>query len=429
MIMIINKALKLKLNPDTEQYSKFITYFGCCRFIYNFYLAERFKFYEKEIKPLGNDKKAKEEAWKKFKETPLRDLKIKYPWLKEADSQGICNSYMDLRGAFNRFYKGLANLPKFHSKKLKNSYRTVKLRNCINWNEHYNEVPKIGKVEFYQSNAPKWYKNRVKICSLTFSKTPGNDIYVSINFEVKVKLQEKKFDNDSQVIGLDFDCDDMYIDSNGKSALKDFGFKKHTQLNNKKLSHLRKQLSRKLKNSKNREKARIKLARFEERIANRRRDWIEKETNRLVNSYQVIGIENLSIKGMMKGSRNAKNYLDISWGTFVTRLEQKAKFKNCQVIKVDKFFASSQLCSSCGYKNPDVQKRHLENWTCPQCGHVHQRDENAALNIKNEAINVLRGAEENQLNSSSKENLSDSPLLDTVNQELQNVTNGNEGIN
>ena len=429
MIMIINKALKLKLNPDTEQYSKFITYFGCCRFIYNFYLAERFKFYEKEIKPLGNDKKAKEEAWKKFKETPLRDLKIKYPWLKEADSQGICNSYMDLRGAFNRFYKGLANLPKFHSKKLKNSYRTVKLRNCINWNEHYIEVPKIGKVEFYQSNAPKWYKNRVKICSLTFSKTPGNDIYVSINFEVKVKLQEKKFDNDSQVIGLDFDCDDMYIDSNGKSALKDFGFKKHTQLNNKKLSHLRKQLSRKLKNSKNREKARIKLARFEERIANRRRDWIEKETNRLVNSYQVIGIENLSIKGMMKGSRNAKNYLDISWGTFVTRLEQKAKFKNCQVIKVDKFFASSQLCSSCGYKNPDVQKRHLENWTCPQCGHVHQRDENAALNIKNEAINVLRGAEENQLNSSSKENLSDSPLLDTVNQELQNVTNGNEGIN
>ena len=174
---------------------------------------------------------------------------------------------------------------------------------------------------------------------------------------------------------------------------------------------------------------RIKLARFEEHIANCRRDWIEKETNRLVNSYQVIGIENLSIKGMMKGSRNAKNYLDISWGTFVTRLEQKAKFKNCQVIKVDKFFASSQLCSSCNYKNPDVQKYHLENWTCPHCGQVHQRDENAALNIKNEAIRVLRQAEENQLNSPPKENLSDSPLLDTVNQELQNVTNGNEGTN
>ena len=427
--MIINKALKLKLNPNTEQYSKFITSFGCSRFIYNFYLAERFKFYEKEIKPLGDDKKAKEEAWKKFKETPLKDLKNKYPWLKEADSRSICNSYMDLRGAFNRFYKGLANLPKFHSKKLKNSYRTVKLRNCINWNEHYIEVPKIGKVEFYQSNAPKWYKDRVKICSLTFSKTPGNDIYVSINFEVKVKLQEKNFNNDNQAIGLDFDCDDMYIDSNGKSALKDYGFEKHKQLNDKKLSHLQRQLFRKLKNSKNREKARIKLARFEEHIANCRKDWIEKETNRLVNSYQVIGIENLSIKGMMKGSRNAKNYLDISWSTFVTRLEQKAKFKNCQVIKVDKFFASSQLCNSCGYKNPDVQKYHLEKWICPQCGQVHQRDENAALNIKDKAINVLRQAEENQLDSSSKENLSDSPLLDTVNQELQNVTNGNEGIN
>ena len=247
---------------------------------------------------------------------------------------------MDLRGAFNKFYKGLANLPKFHSKKLKNSYRNPQMKqNCINWNEHYIEVPKIGKVKFYQNNAPKWYKNRVKICSLTSSKTPGNDIYVSINFEIKVKLQEKKFDNDNQAIGLDFDCDDMYIDSNGKSALKDFGFKKHKQLNIKKLSRLQRQLSRKLKNSKNREKVRIKLARFEEHIANCRKDWIEKETNRLVNSYQVIGIENLSIKGMMKGSKNAKNYLDISWSTFVTRLEQKAKFKNCQVIKIDKFFA------------------------------------------------------------------------------------------
>jgi putative transposase len=178
--------------------------------------------------------------------------------------------------------------------------------------------------------------------------------------------------------------------------LKDFGFKKQKQLHLQKLSHLQRQFVRKCKNSKNQEKARIKLARFEEHIANCRKDWIEKETLRLVNSYQLIGLENLSIQGMMKGSKNAKNYLDISWSTFVSKLEQKSQFKNCQVVKVNRFFASSQICSCCGFKNPDVQKFHLQRWICPQCGNEHQRDKNAAVNIRTEAIRVLREAEENQ---------------------------------
>lgn len=395
--IIINKALKLKLNPNLSQYSQFVKFFGCERFVYNFYLNEKNQFYEKEIKPLGNDKKARNEAWKLFKETPLSELKKQYPFLKEADSQGIANAYMNLRMAYQKFYSGLAKLPKFHSRKSKNSYKNCMMKqNCLNWNEHYIEVPKIGKVSFYNSKAPKWYKNRTKICSLTFSKTPANDIYVSILFEVRVKPQKKEFNDENQAIGLDFDCDDMYIDSNGKSALKDFCFKKQKQLNLKKLSHLQRQFLRKCKNSKNREKARIKLAKFEEHIANCRKDWIEKETLRLVNSYQLIGIENLSIQGMMKGSRNAKNYQDISWYTFISKLEQKAQFRNCQVVKVNKFFASSQICNCCGFKNPDVQKLHLQNWKCPQCGQEHQRDKNAALNIRAEAIRVLRESEESE---------------------------------
>lgn len=394
-IIISNKALKLKLNPSSSQYSQFLKSFGCERFVYNFYLNEKNQFYEKEIKPLGNDKKARNAVWKTFEETPLAELKKQYPFLKEADSQGIANAYMNLRTAYQKFYSGLAKLPKFHSRKTKNSYKNSMMKqNCLNWNEHTIEVPKIGKVNFYQNKAPKWYKNRTKICSLTFSKTPSNEIYVSILFEIRVNSQKKEFNDENQAIGLDFDCDDMYIDSNGKSALKDFGFKKQKQLNSKKLSHLQRQFVRKCKNSKNREKARIKLARLEEHIANSRKDWIEKETLRLVNSYQLIGVENLSIQGMMKGSRNAKNYLDISWSTFVSKLEQKSQFRNCQIIKVNRFFASSQLCNCCGFKNPDVQKFHLQRWTCPQCGNEHQRDENAALNIKAEAIRVLREAEE-----------------------------------
>lgn len=407
---ISNKALKLKLNPTTSQYSQFLKSFGCERFVYNFYLAERNNFYEKEIKSLGNDKKARNTVWKTFKETPLAELKKKYPFLKEADSQGIANAYMNLRAAYQKFYSGLAKLPKFHSRKTKNSYKNSMMKqNCLNWNEHTIEVPKIGKVKFFQNKAPKWYKNRTKVCSLTFSKTPSNEIYVSILFEVKLSFTEKtksKNIDESQIIGLDFDCDDMYIDSNGKSALKDFGFQKQKQLNSKKLSHLQRQFLRKVKNSKNKEKARIKLVKFEEHIANCRKDWIEKETNRLVNSYQVISVENLSIQGMMKGSRNAKNYQDIAWSTFVSKLEQKSQFRNCQIVKIDKFFASSQLCNCCGFKNPDVQKFHLQRWTCPQCGNEHQRDENAALNIKAEAIRVLREPEENREKSNSQNCLS-----------------------
>lgn len=400
---IANKALKLRLYPSTEQYQYFLKCFGCERFVYNYYLNEKNEFYNVNIKPLGNDKKARSVVWKCFEETPLKELKTKYPWLKEADSQGIANAYMNLKGAYQKFYSGLAKLPKFHSKKSKNSFKNSMMKqNCLDWNEHTVEVPKIGKISFRNRDVPKWYKNKMKVCSLTFSKTCSNNIYVSILFEVRIEAVKKHFNSENQAIGLDFDCDDMYINSNGKSALKDFGFKKQKQEHLKTLSHLQRQYARKIKGSKNKEKARIKLALYEEHIANCRKDWIEKETKRLTDSYQLIGLENLSIQGMMKGSKNAKNYQDISWSSFMSKLQQKAEYKNCQVIKIDKFFASSQICSCCGYKNPIVQKKHLERWTCPNCGKEHQRDENASINIKNEAIRVLREAEESEEKSSTK---------------------------
>ena len=397
-----NKALKLRLYPTEKQYQYLLKCFGCERFVYNFYLAEKNDFYEKNISPLV-DKKARNAVWKTFEETPLKDLKEKNPFLKEADSQGVANAYMNLRAAFQRFYTGKANLPRFHSKKSKNSFKNSMMKqNCLNWNNHVIEAPKIGKIAFKNRSVPKWYKNKKKICSLTFSKTASGNIYVSILFEVKIQVISKsKTISENQAIGLDFDCDDMYIDSNGKSALKDFGFKKQKQLNLKKLSHLQRQKERKRKGSRNREKARIKLAKFEEYISNCRRDWIEKEALRLVRNYKLIGIENLSIKGMMRGSRNAKNYQDIAWGTFVSKLEQKSQNRDCQVIKIDRFYASSQTCSICGYKFKEVQEKHLENWKCPQCGAVHQRDFNAAINIRSEAIRVRREAAESEENSHS----------------------------
>ena len=281
--------------------------------------------------------------------------------------------------------------------------------NFFNWNEKTVDLPKIGKIKFQHRNLPKWYKNRTKVCSYTCSKNPNGKYYITILFEVNLSFKQKPKSNEineNQVIGLDFDCDDMYIDSNGKSALKDFGFVKQKQENLPKLSHLQRQYARTVKGSKNKEKLRIKLASLEEHIANARLDWIEKETLRLTKENQLIGLENLSIQEMMKGSKNAKNYQDISWSTFVNKLQWKSEKYGCHVIKIDRFFPSSQTCNCCGFKNKEVQIKHLEKWTCPQCGAKHQRDENAAKNIAVESYKVLREAEESQEKSNPKDYLS-----------------------
>ena len=206
-------------------------------------------------------------------------------------------------------------------------------------------------------------------CSILFEK--NQDIYQTINI--------------NEAIGLDFSPDCLYINDSGESAPN---FRKAKQENKKKLTKLQRNLARKQKGSKNREKARVKLAKFENHIANIRRDYREKETLRLVRENDVIGVEDLNIQAMEKFSHNAKNYVDTSWYTFVTRLEQKAKFHNCLVIKSGRFYPSSKTCNHCGFINKDL-KLSDRVWTCPQCGEEIQRDQNAAKNLKDNALKIL----------------------------------------
>ena len=440
-----NLALKLRLNPSQEQKSYLDKTFGCVRFIYNYLLDSRNQFYENSIVPLRKQldyyekvqkleelqkspkenksevknlkaeleaiKKITNQEYKKYQEPKVSELTQQFPFLKEANGQGKANAVMNLRSAYSNFFSGKSEKPKFHSKKQKNSFKDSMMRqDFLDWNSKMVELPKIGKIKFSHRNLPKWYRNRTKVCSYTCSRNPNGKYYITILFEVKLDFKEKAKAiqiDESQVIGLDFDCDDMYVDSNGKSALKDFGFKKQKQENLSKLSHLQRQYARKIKSSKNKERLRIKIASLEEHIANARLDWIEKESLRLTKENQLIGLEDLSIQGMMRGSKNAKNYQDIAWSTFVSKLKWKGERYGCYIIKIDKFFASSQTCSCCGFKNPDVQKFHLENWTCPECGQIHQREFNAAKNIRSEAIRVLREAEENQEKSQEAEMLKD----------------------
>ena len=180
---------------------------------------------------------------------------------------------------------------------------------------------------------------------------------------------------------MDFSPSEMYINSDGKSG-KDFGYVAQKQTHHKQLQKLSRRLAKKQKGSNNRNKARVKLARLEEHIANSRKDWIEKESLRLVKTYEKIVVEDLNLKGISKFLRNAKNMNDTSWSTFVTRLQAKGKDYDCKIIKADRYFPSSQLCSKCGFQYKGLKLSERE-WTCCNCGTHHIRDVNAAINLKN----------------------------------------------
>ena len=218
---------------------------------------------------------------------------------------------------------------------------------------------------------------------MTVSRNACGEYYCSILFERKQDLEQNIRLSNS--VGLDFSPGSLYVDSSNNTALN---YKPYKQLNEKKLAKLQRKLARKKKGSNNREKARVKLARFEKHISDSRKDYIEKETLRLVRSYDVIGIEDLNLQGMMKFSHNAKNYVDTSWYTFTQKLSWKAQFNNCIIVKSDRFYPSSKTCNHCGYVNQKLTLRDRK-WVCPSCGSEIIRDQNAGKNLRDNAINLI----------------------------------------
>lgn len=384
-------ALKVRIYPTPEQTVLINKTLGCCRQLYNTMLASRLDFYDKNIRDKKLSKVEKSKVYKSYKAPTEKELKEQFDYMKEVSSVALQQSRRDMKSAFDKFFKQLAKFPKFHSKKQKNSYREINVNNnCkFDWNHRTITLPKIGEVKFKNRKLPKWLKADDKVCNITVSKNPSNQYYASILFEVR---EQPKLKSENQAIGLDFSPANEYVDSNGMTG-KDFGYISQKQSHLKQLRKLERRLARKQKGSKNREKARIKVARLEQHIADSRKDWIEKETLRLVRNYNVIGIEDLTTKGLLRASKNARNYVDTSWGTFTTRLIDKANRYDCSFVKSDRFFASSKLCHICGYKKTDLtlSTRH---WTCPVCHTEHNRDVNAAINLKLNAIKILREAEE-----------------------------------
>ena len=390
-ISIIHKSLKIRLYPSEDQKILLNKTFGCCRLLYNERLKEHNDWYTIN-KDLPKDQRSK------FKgKLPKQLREEKYEFLSEVIAEALGQSQRNCEQAFSNFFKSASGkrkgkqvgFPKFKSKKQhKDSFSIYMLsKDLLDWEHRLITIPKLKQVKFRhaEDKKGKWIKwfSEATPKSITLSKNACGEYWCSILFEKNQDiLQTISID---RATGLDFSPNYLYINDLNEVAPN---FRKAKQENIKKLTKLQRNLMRKQKDSKNREKARIKLAKFENRIANIRRDYREKETLRLVRENDVIGIEDLNLQGMMKFSHNAKNYVDTSWCTFVTRLEQKAKLNNCLVIKSDRFYPSSKTCNHCGYVNKKLALKDRV-WICPECGTEIIRDQNAALNLKENALKIL----------------------------------------
>ena len=363
-----------RLYPNEAQRKLLAEFFGCARFVYNHYLELKKTVYESEGRNLSYNECAKDLTVLKKTEG--------FGFLRGADSAALQQSLRRLEDAFSNFFRDPSHFgfPKFKSKRRsKSSYSTPNNNGSVRIEEGGLRLPKLGVVRMKKHrDVPEGWI--LKSATISMSKT--GEYYASLVFEFESQEPEKPLE---KIVGLDFSAHDFYVASEGGRP----SFGRPYRKAEARLKKEQRRLSRKAKGSKNREKQRLRLAKAHEKVANQRKDFLHKESRRLADSYDAVCVEDLNMKGMSRGLRLGKSVHDAGWGEFVRMLEYKLEDAGGRLVKVGRFFPSSQICHDCGRRNPEVKNLGVRKWVCPACGAVHDRDVNAAVNVRDEGIRIL----------------------------------------
>lgn len=364
----IFKSFKFRIYPNKEQEILLAKHFGACRFVFNHYLNKRKETYLEDKKSLNYYDNAND----------LTQLKKNddYIWLKEINSQSLQSSLRNLDSSYMRFFRKQSKFPRFKSKYDRQSFK----------------IPQSVSVEKNKLLIPK-FKGDIKInlhreingeiLFATISKSTTGNYYVSLTCEV----QYKPFEKTNSKVGIDTGIKELAILSDGTT----YENIKTLKSNLKKLKYNQRQLSKKTKGSSSRNKQKQKLAIVHEKITNVRKDYLHKVSTEIVKNHDIISVEDLAVKNIMKNHKLAQAMSDVSLGSFYTMLEYKSGWNDKQFIKIDRFFPSSKMCSNCGWINQDLTL-NIREWTCPSCDEKHNRDFNASKNILKQGLKILSGS-------------------------------------
>ncbi|MDO7800532.1 IS200/IS605 family element RNA-guided endonuclease TnpB [Enterococcus avium] len=375
--MLRHKAYKFRIYPNADQEVLIIKTIGCVRFVYNYFLALWNEEYSKNGKGLTyNSCSAMLPQMKKNEATS---------WLKEVDSIALQSSVKNLSDSFSRFFKKQNRRPQFKSKKNPvQSYTTKNVNKSITIIENIIKLPKLGQVKFAKSR-----ELNGRILNATIRKNPSGKFFVSILCEEEVPELPKT----GLEIGIDLGITDFAILSNGQKIDNNRFTSKMEKIlkrEQRKLSRralLAKKAGKELFEARNYQKQKKKVARLHEKVINQRTDFLNKLSTEIVKNHDSICIEDLNTKGMLRNHKLAKSISDVSWFSFVSKLQYKAEWYGREIIKVDKWFPSSQLCSKCGHKD-GKKSLEIREWTCPVCHAHHDRDINASKNILAEGLQI-----------------------------------------
>jgi len=373
---IISKAYKFRIYPNKKEREYFSKAFGHTRFLYNKLLAEKSELYKKD-----KTKVSKGDSSKRITELKKEES---FSWLSDVHSQVLQRANHDLYNAFDRFFKkiGGAGYPKFKKKGVAKDSFSVPQNFSIDPINNFITIPKLKtpiKTKFHRS-----LKGVERVNNITISRSPTGKYYASLNVyeSIVYKKPVKKITKGTRTVGLDLGITDLLIESNGNRINNP----KYLKKSEKKLKAAQRRLSKKTKGSSNRKKMRLKVAKIHEKIKCQRSDFLHKVSSRIISENQVVFLEDLNVKGMMKNRKLSKAIGDVSWGEFVRQLRYKAKWNGVRVFQIGRFEPSSKLCSTIGCEFKHTKESlplSIREWECPSCGVIHDRDINAAKNVEN----------------------------------------------